>query len=112
MVVVHSAGLIAIDVTPLSMVETAGGMVRHTGSRISSESMACTRPEPGLLEGVKSRSKVILRMNFTTRRTHAENTHRHIAWRFAGNDDRESLEFKTDELSIDEAAARSAKVVH
>jgi elongation factor 3 len=30
-------------------------------------------------------------------------------WRFAGNDDRESLEFKTDELSVDEAAAREMK---
>merc|ERR1712100_772933 len=28
-------------------------------------------------------------------------------WRFAGNDDKESLEFKSDELSVDEAAARS-----
>ena len=33
----------------------------------------------------------------------------HIMWRFAGNDDRESLEFKTDELSVDEATARAAK---
>jgi len=33
----------------------------------------------------------------------------YIMWRFAGNDDRESLEFKTDELSVDEAAAREAK---
>merc|ERR1711975_78253 len=32
-----------------------------------------------------------------------------IMWRFAGNDDRESLEFKTDELSVDEEAARSRK---
>merc|ERR1711990_779168 len=30
----------------------------------------------------------------------------YIMWRFAGNDDKESLEFKTDELSVDEAAAR------
>ena len=30
-------------------------------------------------------------------------------WRFAGNDDRESLEFKTDELSVDEATVRAAK---
>ena len=33
----------------------------------------------------------------------------YIMWRFAGNDDRESLEFKTDELSVDEATARAAK---
>merc|ERR1711904_93627 len=31
----------------------------------------------------------------------------YIMWRFAGNDDKESLEFKSDELSVDEAAARS-----
>ena len=31
-------------------------------------------------------------------------------WRFAGNDDRESLEFKTDELSVDEATVRAAGV--
>ena len=73
--------------------------VKTTCSRISNESMACTRPEPGLLEGVKSRSKVILRMNFTTWSTHAENTHRHTIWRFAGNDDRENLEVKIDKLS-------------
>eukprot|EP00435_Cladocopium_sp_Y103_P063425 s39_g25.t1 len=33
----------------------------------------------------------------------------YIMWRFAGNDDRESLEFKTDELSVDEEKARAAK---
>merc|ERR1711975_113948 len=31
----------------------------------------------------------------------------YIMWRFAGNDDKESIEFKSDELSVDEAAARS-----
>merc|ERR1719158_537111 len=31
----------------------------------------------------------------------------YIMGRFAGNDDKESLEFKSDELSVDEAAARS-----
>merc|ERR1712196_233613 len=30
----------------------------------------------------------------------------YIMWRFAGNDDKESLEFKSDQLSVDEAAAR------
>merc|ERR1712166_823705 len=30
----------------------------------------------------------------------------YIMWRFAGNDDKESVEFKTDELSVDETAAR------
>merc|ERR1712100_897110 len=33
----------------------------------------------------------------------------YIMWRFAGNDDKESLEFKTAELSIDEEKARSMK---
>merc|ERR1712060_966116 len=31
----------------------------------------------------------------------------YIMWRFAGNDDKESLEFKTTELSVDEETARS-----
>jgi hypothetical protein len=30
-------------------------------------------------------------------------------WRFAGNDDRESLEFKTDELSVDEEKVAKRK---
>merc|ERR1712100_610984 len=33
----------------------------------------------------------------------------YIMWRFAGNDDKESLEFKTAELSVDEEKARSMK---
>jgi len=33
----------------------------------------------------------------------------YIMWRFAGNDDRESLEFKNQELSVDEQAARAQK---
>merc|ERR1719217_1157676 len=33
----------------------------------------------------------------------------YIMWRFAGNDDKESLEFKTTELSVDEEKARAAK---
>merc|ERR1712087_938082 len=33
----------------------------------------------------------------------------YIMWRFAGNDDKESLEFKTTELSVDEEAARATK---
>merc|ERR1712084_87285 len=32
-----------------------------------------------------------------------------IMWRFAGNDDKESLEFKSTELSVDEEAARATK---
>merc|ERR1712093_729011 len=33
----------------------------------------------------------------------------YIMWRFAGNDDKESLEFKSDKLSVDEETARAAK---
>merc|ERR1711862_338589 len=33
----------------------------------------------------------------------------YIMWRFAGNDDKESLEFKSDELSVDEEVARAQK---
>merc|ERR1712066_360639 len=33
----------------------------------------------------------------------------YIMWRFAGKDDKESLEFKTQELSVDEKKARAAK---
>ena len=33
----------------------------------------------------------------------------YIMWRFAGNDDKESLEFKAAELSVDEQAARAQK---
>merc|ERR1719277_2993187 len=137
-------------------------------------------PEPGPLEGVKSRSKVILRMNNVTFQyptkdkptivgvsltvsqvsrvavigangagkstaikvlvgeqkptegsiwkaaglrlayvaQHAfhhlekhmqETPTQYIMWRFAGNDDKESLEFKSTELSVDEEAARAAK---
>merc|ERR1712070_530873 len=145
---------------------------------LSNEVMKFSFPAPGVMEGVKSRSKVILRMNnvtFTyptkTKPTimdvsltvsqvsrvavigangagkstaikvlvgeqmptegaiwktaglrlayvaqHAfhhlekhmgETPVQYIMWRFAGNDDKESLEFKSDELSVDEAAARS-----
>merc|ERR1719235_2585032 len=33
----------------------------------------------------------------------------YIMWRFAGNDDKESLEFQTQELSVDEEQARAEK---
>merc|ERR1712226_1768984 len=33
----------------------------------------------------------------------------YIMWRFAGNDDKESIEFKSTELSVDEEKARAAK---
>merc|ERR1719160_115461 len=33
----------------------------------------------------------------------------YIMWRFAGNDDKESIEFKSQELSVDEEAARAQK---
>merc|ERR1719253_505507 len=142
--------------------------------------MRFTFPEPGPLEGVKSRSKVVLRMtsvdfqyptkdkptimdvNLTVSQVsrvavigangagkstaikvlvgeqlpttgsiwkagglrlayvaqHAfhhlekhmhETATQYIMWRFAGNDDKESIEFKSDELSIDEEAARACK---
>merc|ERR1712242_442633 len=144
---------------------------------LSDEVMKFVFPAPGAMEGVKSRSKVVLRMNnvtFTyptkdkptimdvsltvsqvsrvavigasgagkstaikvlvgeqlpTQGTiwkasglrmayvaqHAfhhlekhmqETPTQYIMWRFAGNDDKESIEFKTDSLSVDEEAAR------
>jgi len=147
---------------------------------LSNETMKFAFPEPGPLEGVKSRSKVVLRMtsvdfqyptkdkptimdvNLTVSQVsrvavigangagkstaikvlvgeqlpttgsiwkagglrlayvaqHAfhhlekhmhETATQYIMWRFAGNDDKESIEFKSDELSVDEEAARSAK---
>merc|ERR1712139_396722 len=140
---------------------------------LSNEVMRFTFPEPGALDGVKSRSKVILRMNnvdfkyptkekptimdvsltvsqvsrvavigangagkstaikvlvgeqlpttgsiwkaaglrlayvaqhaFHHLEKHMQETPtQYIMWRFAGNDDRESLEFKSTELTVDE----------
>merc|ERR1712072_841320 len=147
---------------------------------LSNETMRFTFPEPGPMEGVKSRSKVILRMNnvdftyptkdkptimdvsltvsqvsrvavigangagkstaikvlvgeqqptegtiwkaaglrmayvaqhaFHHLEKHMQKTPtEYIMWRFAGNDDKESIEFKTQELSVDEEKARSEK---
>jgi len=147
---------------------------------LSNETMAFTFPAPGPLEGVKSRTKVILRMNnitftypskdkptimdvnltvsqvsrvavigangagkstaikilvgemtpqvgtiwkasglrmayvaqhaFHHLEKHMQETPtQYIMWRFAGNDDKESLEFKSDKLSVDEETARAAK---
>merc|ERR1712205_145415 len=147
---------------------------------LSNEIMKFTFPEPGAMEGVKSRSKVVLRMNNVTFQyptkdkptifdvsltvsqvsrvavvgangagkstaikvlvgeakptegtiwkaaglrmayvaQHAfhhlekhmrETPTEYIMWRFAGNDDKESLEFKNMELSVDEEKARAAK---
>merc|ERR1712157_468252 len=147
---------------------------------ITNETMRFTFPEPGVLEGVKSRSKVILRMNnvvfqyptkdkptifdinltvsqvsrvavigangagkstaikvlvgeqlptegsiwkapglrlayvaqhaFHHLEKHMQETPTaYIMLRFAGNDDKESLEFKTDDLSVDEEKARATK---
>merc|ERR1719287_225834 len=147
---------------------------------MSNETMRFTFPEPGPLEGVKSRSKVVLRMTnvsfqyptktkptvmdisltvnqcsrvavigangagkstaikvlvgeqlptegsiwkaqglrlayvaqhaFHHLEKHMQKTPTdYIMWRFAGNDDKESIEFKSDELSVDEEAARSQK---
>merc|ERR1711953_662699 len=145
---------------------------------LTNETMAFTFPEPGSMEGVKSRSKVVLRMNNVTYQyptkdkptimdvsltvsqvsrvavigangagkstaikvlvgeqkptegsiwkaaglrmayvaQHAfhhlekhmtETPCQYIMWRFAGNDDRESLEFKNQDLSVDEETARA-----
>jgi len=147
---------------------------------LSNELMKFTFPEPGAMEGVKSRSKVILRMSnvsftyptkdkptimdvsltvsqvsrvavigangagkstaikvlvgeqkptegsiwkaaglrmayvaqhaFHHLEKHMQETPtQYIMWRFAGNDDRESIEFKSQELSVDETAARATK---
>merc|ERR1712003_575847 len=147
---------------------------------LSNEIMRFTFPEPGPMEGVKSRSKVILRMtnvtfqyptkdkptifdvNLTVSQVSrvavigangagkstaikvlvgeqlptegsiwkaqglrlayvAQHAFHHlekhmqrtptdyIMWRFAGNDDKESLEFKSTELSVDEEKARATK---
>merc|ERR1711976_893848 len=150
------------------------------GFELSNEIMKFSFPAPGAMEGVKSRSKVVLRMNNITFQyptkdkptimdvnltvsqvsrvavigangagkstaikvlvgeqkptegsvwkasglrmayvaQHAfhhlekhmgETPTEYIMWRFAGNDDKESLEFKTQELSVDEEKARSQK---
>merc|ERR1719310_549228 len=147
---------------------------------LSNEVMRFTFPEPGAMEGVKTRSKVVLRMNSVTFQyptkdkptimnvnltvsqvsrvavigangagkstaikvlvgeqkptegtiwkaaglrmayvaQHAfhhlekhmqETPVQYIMWRFAGNDDKESLEFQTQELSVDEEQARAEK---
>merc|ERR1719145_566095 len=147
---------------------------------LSNEVMKFSFPEPGAMEGVKSRSKVILRMNnvsfqyptkdkptiidvnltvsqvsrvavigangagkstaikvlvgeqkptegsiwkaaglrmayvaqhaFHHLEKHMQRTPTdYIMWRFAGNDDKESLEFKSTELSVDEEKARATK---
>jgi len=147
---------------------------------LSNETMKFAFPDPGPLEGVKSRSKVILRMNnvtftyptkdkptvmdinltcsqmsrvavigangagkstaikvFVGEMTPQEGTiwkaaglrlayvaqhafhhlekhmdktpTQYIMWRFAGNDDQESLEFKSDKLSVDEEEARKVQ---
>mmetsp|Transcript_70157 Transcript_70157/g.146771 ORF Transcript_70157/g.146771 Transcript_70157/m.146771 type:complete len:1044 (+) Transcript_70157:76-3207(+) len=147
---------------------------------LSNETMKFVFPEPGAMEGVKSRSKVILRMtnvsyqyptkdkptivdvNLTVSQVsrvavigangagkstaikvlvgeqkptegsiwkaaglrmayvaqHAfhhlekhmqETPTAYIMWRFAGNDDKESVEFKSQELSVDEEKARATK---
>merc|ERR1712242_99991 len=147
---------------------------------LSNDVMKFTFPEPGAMEGVKSRSKVVLRMNNVTFQyptkdkptimdvsltvsqvsrvavigangagkstaikvlvgeqlpsygtiwkaaglrmayvaqhafhhleKHMQSTPaQYIMWRFAGNDDKESIEFKSTGLSVDEEAARAMK---
>eukprot|EP00812_Abedinium_dasypus_P005724 NODE_171_length_1898_cov_762.303310.p1 GENE.NODE_171_length_1898_cov_762.303310~~NODE_171_length_1898_cov_762.303310.p1 ORF type:complete len:449 (-),score=208.59 NODE_171_length_1898_cov_762.303310:534-1880(-) len=144
---------------------------------LTNETMAFTFPTPGPMEGVKSRSRVVLRMNNVTFQyptqdaptivdvsltvsqvsrvavigangagkstaikvlvgeqlptegaiwkaaglrmaylaqhafhhleKHMESTPvQYIMWRFAGNDDKESVEFKAEDLSVDEEEAR------
>merc|ERR1712013_959271 len=153
---------------------------KKTYFEFSNEVMKFTFPEPGSMEGVKSRSKVVLRMNnvyfqyptkdkptimdvsltvsqvsrvavigangagkstaikvlvgeqkpsegsiwkaaglrmayvaqhaFHHLEKHMQETPtEYIMWRFAGNDDKESLEFKSSELSVDEEKARATK---
>ena len=71
--------------------------------------MAITLPEPWPLEGVKNRSKVLLRMHCTiwrnTRREHPQTHHVALCWKRLSR----SLEIKTDELAKNEATARAAK---
>merc|ERR1719502_2414901 len=147
---------------------------------LSNEQMRFTFPMPGPLEGLKSRTKIILRMNNVTftyptkekptimdinltvsqvsrvavigangagkstaikilvgemtpgsgtiwkasglrmayvaqhafhhlEKHMQETPTQYIMWRFAGNDDKESLEFKSEKLSVDEEAAREQK---
>merc|ERR1719194_203244 len=147
---------------------------------LTNETMKFTFPEPGPLEGVKSRSKIVLRMSnvdvqyptkdkptimdvsltvsqvsrvavigangagkstaikvlvgeqtpsegqiwksaglrmayvaqhaFHHLEKHMQSTPtQYIMWRFAGNDDKESIEFKSASLSVDEEAARAQK---
>merc|ERR1711977_354512 len=147
---------------------------------LTNETMSFVFPEPGSMEGVKSRSKIVLRMNNVTFQyptkdkptimdvsltvsqvsrvavigangagkstaikvlvgeqkpsqgqiwkapglrmayvaqhafhhleKHMQKTPTdYIMWRFAGNDDKESLEFKSTELSVDEEKARAQK---
>ena len=57
-------------------------LVKKAYFELSNETMKFAFPERGPLEGVKSRSKVVLRL--------------------AGNDDKESIEFKSDELAVNE----------
>merc|ERR1719169_377187 len=147
---------------------------------LTNETMAFTFPEPGAMEGVKSRSKIVLRMSNVTFQyptkdkptimdvsltvsqvsrvavigangagkstaikvlvgeqtpsegqiwkaaglrmayvaqhafhhleKHMQSTPtQYIMWRFAGNDDKESVEFKATGLSVDEEAARATK---
>merc|ERR1711976_212608 len=150
------------------------------GFELSNEIMKFSFPAPGAMEGVKSRSKVVLRMNHVTfqyptkdkptimnvnltvsqvsrvavigangagkstaikvlvgeqkptegsiwkaaglrmayvaqhafhhlEKHMAKTPAQYIMWRFAGNDDKESLEFKATELSVDEEVARAQK---
>ena len=60
-------------------------LVKKAYFELSNETMKFAFPERGPFEGVMSRSKVVLR--------------------FAGNDDKVSIEFKSDELAVNEESA-------
>merc|ERR1712054_383454 len=74
-------------------------------------------PVPGPLEGIKSRTKNILKMQDVTFQYPTKDTPTIFdinltvsqVSRFAGNDDRESLEFKGDEISASEEELRAVK---
>ena len=96
---------------------------------LSNVTMKFAFPEPGLIEG----KPTIVDVNLTVFGLHLEerrpclayvaqhafhHLEKHmqetptlyIIWRFAGNGDKESIEFKSDELSVDEESGRSAKL--
>ena len=94
-VVLHSAGLVAIDVTPLPMI---GDCWRHGEDNLLKKQQR--------VHGVHSpRARALGRREESQQGDPSHELHHlekhmqrtptdYIMWRFAGNDDRESLEFK------------------